>query len=44
MHALFYMNFSSLEEVLQRMDEIYIKILEKLWEKDKDQLLYKYKT
>jgi hypothetical protein len=31
-------------EVMQRMDASYVKILEKLWEKNKEDLLYKYKS
>ena len=44
MHALFYMNFSNMGEVMQRMDASYVKILEKLWQKNKEELLYKYKS
>lgn len=31
LHALFYMNFSNLQEVLQRMDTSYLKAMEKIW-------------
>jgi hypothetical protein len=41
LRALFYLNFAHLHEVLQRMDAAYVKALEKIWEKDKEKLLYK---
>jgi hypothetical protein len=38
------MKVSNLEEVLQRMDPAYLRLLETLWQKNKAELLYKYKT